>query len=92
MIRESEGISGETDLSRGVNFYDEVRKFEMDLIRRALDQTGGHQSRAARLLGLNATTLNSKIKIYNILARNKYCYIKIYLYFDLITKNPNFWV
>ncbi len=69
MIRESEGISGETDLTRGVNFYDEVRRFETDLIRRALDQTGGHQSRAARLLGLNATTLNSKIKTYNITSK-----------------------
>lgn len=54
------------DIGRGVNFYDEVRRFEIDLIRRALDQTGGHQSRAARLLGMNATTLNSKIKTYNI--------------------------
>ena len=44
----------------------EVRRFEIDLIRRALDQTGGHQSRAARLLGMNPTTLNSKIKTYNI--------------------------
>lgn len=66
MMRDSEGFSGDIDLSRGVNFYDEVRKFEMDLIRRALEQTSGHQSRAARLLGLNATTLNSKIKTYNI--------------------------
>ncbi len=66
MIRDSEGVSDETDLARGVNFYDEVRRFETDLIRRSLDQTGGHQSRAARLLGLNATTLNSKIKTYNI--------------------------
>jgi DNA-binding NtrC family response regulator len=66
MLRDSEGTSGEIDITRGVNFYDEVRKFETDLIRRALDQTGGHQSRAARLLGLNATTLNSKIKTYNI--------------------------
>jgi transcriptional regulator with GAF, ATPase, and Fis domain len=50
-----------------VNFYDEVRRSEIDLIRRALDQTGGHQSRAARLLGMNPTTLNSKInKTYNI--------------------------
>lgn len=65
-MRDSEGFSAEIDLSRGVNFYDEVRKFEMDLIRRALEQTGGHQSRAARLLGLNATTLNSKIKTYNL--------------------------
>ena len=66
MIEDGEGISDDIDISRGVNFYDEVRKFEVDLIRRALDQTGGHQSRAARLFGLNATTLNSKIKSYNL--------------------------
>ncbi len=65
-MNEAEGASGDLDISRGVNFYDEVKRFEMDLIRRALEQTGGHQSRAARLLGLNATTLNSKIKSYNI--------------------------
>jgi DNA-binding NtrC family response regulator len=69
MINSTEGFSGEIDISRGVNFYDEVKKFEIDLIRRALEQTGGHQSRAARLLGLNATTLNSKIKSYNIQPR-----------------------
>jgi DNA-binding NtrC family response regulator len=66
MIRGTEGTSENIDIARGVNFYDEVKKFEIDLIRRALNQTGGHQSRAARLLGLNATTLNSKIKNYNI--------------------------
>ncbi|MCA1637797.1 MAG: sigma-54 dependent transcriptional regulator, partial [Acidobacteria bacterium] len=70
MIKDTEGSSEEVDISRGVNFYDEVRRFETDLIRRALDQTSGHQSRAARLLGLNATTLNSKIKTYNIPARS----------------------
>jgi DNA-binding NtrC family response regulator len=63
-----EGASGVSllDIGRGINFYDEVRRFEIELIRRALEQTGGHQSRAARLLGMNATTLNSKIKTYNI--------------------------
>jgi two-component system NtrC family response regulator len=70
MIAETEGVSSEIDLARGVNFYDEVKRFEIDLIRRALDQTGGHQSRAARLLGLNATTLNSKIKSYNLQPKN----------------------
>jgi DNA-binding NtrC family response regulator len=54
------------EIGRGINFYDEVRRFEIDIIRRALEQTSGHQSRAARLLGMNATTLNSKIKTYNI--------------------------
>ena len=58
------------DVRHGIDFYDEVRRFEIDLIRRALDQTGGHQSRAARLLGMNATTLNSKIKTYNIQLRS----------------------
>src|SRR5438552_9708545 len=64
----SDGSSASSgiDVAHGVNFYDEVRRFEIDLIRRALDQTGGHQSRAARLLGMNPTTLNSKIKTYNI--------------------------
>ena len=70
MIQSSEGASGDIDISRGINFYEQVRSFEIDLITRALDQTGGHQSRAARLLGLNATTLNSKIKSYNILTRD----------------------
>ncbi len=65
-VADTEGASGSVDLARGVSFYDEVKKFEIDLIIRALEQTGGHQSRAARLLGLNATTLNSKIKSYHL--------------------------
>ena len=66
VVREGSGAASAIDVGRGINFYDEVRRFEIDLIRRALDQTGGHQSRAARLLGMNPTTLNSKIKTYNI--------------------------
>ena len=70
MISDSSGTSAGIDIAQGVTFDDEVKRFEMDLIQRALEQTGGHQSRAARLLGLNATTLNSKIKSYNILPRS----------------------
>ena len=66
VARAAAGSASALDIGRGVNFYDEVRRFEIDLIRRALEQTGGHQSRAARLLGMNPTTLNSKIKTYNI--------------------------
>ncbi len=62
----SAGAGSAIDVSLGINFYDEVRRFEIDLIRRALEHTGNHQSRAARLLGMNATTLNSKIKTYNL--------------------------
>lgn len=68
LLRKVESI-GEVhmrDIESGVDFYDEVSRFEIDLIKRALIQTGGHQRRAARLLNLKVTTLNSKIKHYNI--------------------------
>ncbi len=54
------------DKSR-LNFFDEVRRFEMRLISRALALTGGNQARAARMLGLGSTTLNYKIKAYEML-------------------------
>ncbi len=69
MISDKNGTSSEIDIANGIKFYDKVKSFEIDLIKRALKQTGGHQSRAARLLGLNATTLNSKIKTYEIETR-----------------------
>ena len=53
-------------IESGFDFYEEVSRFEIDLIRRALLQTGGHQVQAARLLNLKVTTLNSKIKHYQI--------------------------
>ena len=54
------------NLSQGIDFYDEVQRFETGLIRLALDQTRGHQAQAARLLHIKPTTLNSKIKLYGI--------------------------
>jgi len=53
-------------LDSGTNFYEEVERFEISLIQRALRQTAGNQARAARLLGLNQTTLHGKIKHYGI--------------------------
>ena len=49
-----------------VKLCDEVQRFEIDLIRSALDRAGGNQVRAARLLGVKPTTLNAKIKRYKI--------------------------
>jgi transcriptional regulator with GAF, ATPase, and Fis domain len=54
------------NIENGFDFYDEVSRFEIDLIKRALLQTGGHQVHAAKLLNLKVTTLNSKIKHYKI--------------------------
>ena len=44
----------------------EVRRFEAELIRNALIRTGGRQRRAAHLLGMKVTTLNTKIRRYHI--------------------------
>lgn len=62
----SPSAAGTVDISMGISFYDEVNRFQVELIKMALDYTGGHQSRAARLLGMNTTTLNSKIKYYRL--------------------------
>ena len=63
---ESLAISRPVDIKRGARYSDEVRQFEVNLIRTALGRTSGSQIRAARLLGLKPTTLNAKIKRYNI--------------------------
>jgi transcriptional regulator with GAF, ATPase, and Fis domain len=65
---ESLAMSKPVDVRRGTRFSDEVRQFEVSLIRTALGRTSGSQTRAARLLGLKPTTLNAKIKRYGITA------------------------
>ena len=68
VLCEVQSINEVTPVIIGQNFdfYEEVRRFEVDLIKRALLQTGGHQVRAAKLLNLKVTTLNSKIKYFGI--------------------------
>lgn len=58
------------NISRGINLHEEIRMFEVHLIQSALERTGGHQTRAARLLGINLTTLHNKLKRLNISPEN----------------------
>jgi transcriptional regulator with GAF, ATPase, and Fis domain len=51
---------------RTIDLQAEVRRFEEELIRSALIQTGGCQRQAARLLRTKVTTLNTKIRKYKI--------------------------
>lgn len=60
---EKEIVEGQT---RPLDLKEEVQRFEAELIRNALFRTGGRQRRAARLLGMKVTTLNTKIKRYRI--------------------------
>lgn len=43
-----------------------LEKMEREFIRKALEETKGNQSQAARLLGINRNTLRNKIKAYGI--------------------------
>ena len=59
-------------LDSAIDLDEEVKKFEIHLIERALEKTGGSQRQAARLLKLKHTTLNAKIKRYGISLKDLY--------------------
>jgi DNA-binding protein Fis len=50
----------------GIDFYNLTENYERSLIERALRETKGNQTKAAKLLNLRLTTLNSMIKRYEI--------------------------
>ena len=62
-VATPESVQGQ---NYNLRLYDEVRRFEVNLIKSALSRTGGSQTQAAHLLGVKLTTLNSKIKRYHI--------------------------
>ncbi len=54
------------DPDKGIDFYDNVTRYEIQLIRSALEVAGGRQNRAAELLNMRKSTLCSKIKQFKI--------------------------
>ena len=64
--REPASGAEQPDAPAQVSFYEEVRRFEIGLITRALRQAHGKQVEAARLLGMKPTTLNAKMKQYQM--------------------------
>ena len=64
LVEEIESLEAvrSVNIRRGINLPDEMRHFEIHLIQSALERTGGHQTRAAQLLGINLTTLHNKLK------------------------------
>ena len=64
LIEEVEALEfvRSVNLRRGINLPEELRHFEIHLIQSALERTGGHQTRAAQLLGINLTPLHNKLK------------------------------
>jgi DNA-binding NtrC family response regulator len=72
LVNEIEALENvrSVNLSKGINLHEEMRMFEVHLIQSALERTGGHQTRAAQLLGINLTTLHNKLKRLNISPEN----------------------
>ena len=59
--------SKQTDLDPdGIDFYEEIKRYEIELIKNALHRCGGNQTQAAKLLRMKSTTLNAKIKHYGL--------------------------
>lgn len=58
------------EVKNTINFFQEVRNFEINLIKTALLYAMGSQRRCAELLGISASTLNNKIKHYGIKPKN----------------------
>ena len=54
------------DPEKGIDFYDSVARYEIQLIESALEVAGGRQNRAAKLLNMRTSTLCSKMKQLNI--------------------------
>lgn len=54
------------DAEKGIDFYEAVSRYEAQLIETALELTGGRQNRAAALLKMRKSTLNSKMKQLNL--------------------------
>jgi len=52
--------------NEGIDLYDEIERYEIELIKTALNHCGGNQSRAAKLLQLKSTTLHAKMKHYGL--------------------------
>jgi transcriptional regulator with GAF, ATPase, and Fis domain len=66
LLTELETLERAPAAAAKISLDDEVKRFETDLIRAALDKAHGNQARAARMLGVKKTTLNAKIKRYQI--------------------------
>ena len=57
-------IDGDKIKDFGINLKKEMEKAEMDIINRAMKISGGVKEKAAKMLGLNRTTLIEKLKRY----------------------------
>jgi len=66
VLREVDSLSRQPSTPERFGLQEEVQRYEIELIKSALQRTRGNQRRAAKLLGVKVTTLNCKIKRFGI--------------------------
>ncbi len=59
-------LGKEIEADKAICLFEEVQRFEANMIRCALIRSMGKQTQAAKLLGMKVTTLNMKIRRYKI--------------------------
>ncbi len=65
-LQQPSAFNGYSIPQSGIDFNEAVKQFEIAAIKAALKQCRGIQAQAAQMLGLKPTTLNAKIKLYEI--------------------------
>jgi DNA-binding NtrC family response regulator len=66
VLKQMESMESQPEQRFEIDVPSLVREFEAQLIRSVLELTGGHQRRAAKILGLKANTLNNKMRRHEI--------------------------
>ncbi len=63
----TESVASDIEIpDSGLDLNDTICQFEKNLLRKALEESGGDKNRAAKLLKLNRTTLVEKLKRYQL--------------------------
>ena len=67
-LRQTALVNGDPidRVEQGIDFYREVNRLKISLIRTALAHANSNQKRAAKLLGIRLSTLNAMIKRFGL--------------------------
>jgi transcriptional regulator with PAS, ATPase and Fis domain len=60
-----------TDSNGGLRLSDAIQQMEIDMIRKALRESGGNKTKAAQILGISRKSLFNKIRDYKLQERDQ---------------------
>jgi len=60
-----------TPAAGGLRLSDAIQQMEVDMIRKALRESGGNKTKAAQILGISRKSLFNKIRDYKLQEQNQ---------------------